>query len=97
MVQLFVRTPLGLAGEGATRKHRIRKKVEPGDPRLNLEERAFTVGERNRLWAGDITCMPTSEGRLYLAAVTGAFSRKVAGWSMSERITEDTVNSFAHF
>lgn len=88
---------LGLAGEGATRKHRIRKKVEPGDPRLNLEERAFTVGERNRLWAGDITCMPTSEGRLYLAAVTGAFSRKVAGWSMSERITEDTVNSFAHF
>ena len=88
---------LGLAGRGATRKHRIRKKVEPGDPRLNLEERAFTVGERNRLWAGDITCMPTSEGRLYLAAVTGAFSRKVAGWSMSERITEDTVNSFAHF
>ena len=78
---------LGLAGKGATRKHRIQKKVEPGDPRLNLVERAFTVGERNRLWAGDITCIPTREGWLYLAAVTGAFSRKVVGWSMSERIT----------
>lgn len=32
--------------------------------------------------------MPAREGWLYLAAVTGAFSRKVVGWSMSERITE---------
>ena len=46
------------------------------------------MGGRNRLWVGDITYMPTREGWLYLAAVTGAFSRKVVGWSMSERITE---------
>ena len=39
----------GLAGRGATRKYRIQKKVEPGDPRLNLVERAFAVGGRNRL------------------------------------------------
>ena len=54
---------------------------------MNLVERAFTVGERNRLWVGDITYMPASEGWLYLAAATYAFSRKVVGWSMSERIT----------
>lgn len=78
----------GLAGKGATRKRRIRKKVEPGGPRSNPAERALTVGGRNRLWAGGIACMPAREGRLYLAAVTGAFSRKVAGRSMSERITE---------
>ena len=77
---------LGPARRGATRKHRIRKKVEPGDPRLNLVERAFAVGGRNGLWAGGIACMPAREGRPYLAAVTGAFPRKVAGWSMSERI-----------
>ena len=46
------------------------------------------MGGRNRLWVGDITYIPTREGRLYLAAVTGAFSRKVVGWSMSEHITE---------
>ena len=84
---LRIMRKLGLAGEGATRKRRIQKKVEPGGPRLNLVERAFTVGERNRLWVGGIACMPAREGWLYLAAVTGAFSRKVAGWSMSERIT----------
>ena len=54
---------------------------------MNLVERAFAVGERNRPWVGGIACMPASEGWLYLAAVTGAFSRKVVGWSMSERIT----------
>ena len=67
---------------------KLKKKVEPGDPRLNLVERAFSVGERNRLRAGGIAYIPTSEGRLYLAAVIDAFSRKVVGWSMSERITE---------
>ena len=60
----------------------------PVDPRLNPEERAFSVGGRNRLWVGDITYIPTREGWLYLAAVIDAFSRKVVGWSMSERITE---------
>mgnify|MGYP002598625953 CR=1 FL=1 len=85
---LRIMQKLGLAGRGATRKHRIQKKVEPGDPRLNLAERAFAVGERNGLWAGDIACMPTREGWLYLAAAIDAFSRKVASWSMSERITE---------
>lgn len=85
---LRIMQKLGLAGKGATRKHRIQKKVEPGDPRLNLVERAFTVGERNRLWVGDITYIPTREGWLYLAAVIDAFSRKVVGWSVSERITE---------
>ena len=77
----------GLAGKGTTRKHHIERKVEPGDPRLNLAERAFTVSGRNRLWAGDVTYIPTREGWLYLAAVTDAFSRKAVGWSMSGRIT----------
>ena len=85
---LRIMQKLGLAGRGATRKHRIQKKVEPGDPRLNPAERAFAVGERNRLRAGGIAYIPTREGRLCLAAATGAFSRKVVGWSMSGRITE---------
>lgn len=88
---------LGLAGKGAAREHRIQRKVEPGDPRLNLVERAFTVGERNRLWAGDITCMPTREGRLYLAAVTDAFSRKAVGRSVSGRVTgKAAIDAIGH-
>lgn len=79
---------LGLVAKGATRKHSSQKRVEPGDLRLNLVERVFAVNERNRLWVGDIAYVPTSEGWLYLAAVIDAFSRKVVGWSMSDRITE---------
>ena len=78
----------GLAGRGATRKRRIQKKAEPGGPRLNLAERAFAAGGRNGLRAGGIACMPAREGRPYLAAATGTFSRKVVGWSMSGRIAE---------
>lgn len=85
---LHIMRRLGLVAKGATRKHSIQKRVEPGDPRLNLVERVFAVNERNRLWVGDITYVPTSEGWLYLAAVIDAFSRKVVGWSMSDRITE---------
>ena len=77
-----------LAGGGATRKRRIQKKAEPGGPRLNLAERAFAAGGRNGLRAGGIACMSAREGRPYLAAVTGAFSREVVGWSMSGRIAE---------
>ena len=84
---LRIMRKLGLAGKGAAREHRIQRKAEPGDPRLGLVECAFTVGGRNRLWVGGITCMPAREGWLYLAAVIDAFSRKVVGWSMSGRVT----------
>lgn len=58
---------LGLVAKGATRKHSIQKRVEPGDLRLSLVERVFAVNERNRLWVGYIAYVPTSEGWLYLA------------------------------
>lgn len=85
---LHIMQKFGLQAKGTTRKHRRQKAVEPGDPRVNLVERVFTVNRRNALWVGDITYIPTGEGWLYLAAVIDAFSRKVVGWSMSERITE---------
>lgn len=85
---LHIMLRLGLVAKGATRKRRKQKAVEPGDPRPDIVERAFSVGEKNRLWMGDITYIPTEEGWLYLACVIDAFSRKVVGWSMSERITE---------
>lgn len=46
------------------------------------------MGGRNRLWVGNITCIPAREGWPCLAAVIDAFSRKVVGWSMPERIIE---------
>lgn len=50
---------LGLQAKGATRRHRRARAVEKGDPHVNLINRAFGVDPRNRLWVGDITCIPT--------------------------------------
>lgn len=85
---LAVMRRLGLQAKGTARKHRRARPVEKGDPRVNLINRVFDVDAGNRLWVGDITHIDTDEGWLYLAAVTGAWHRKVVGWSMSGRITE---------
>jgi len=38
----------------------------------------------NRIWASDITYIPTREGWLYLSVVLDLASRRVVGWSMQE-------------
>ena len=43
------------------------------------------------MWLADITYVWTREGWLYLACVLDAYSRKIVGWSMSERMTKDLV------
>jgi transposase InsO family protein len=40
----------------------------------------------NQLWVADITYIETKEGWLYLAAILDLYSRKIVGWSMSERL-----------
>lgn len=57
----------------------------------NLLERRFDVEAPNRIWAGDITYVWTEEGWLYLAIVIDLFSRQVAGFAMSERMTRQLV------
>jgi putative transposase len=81
----------GLQAKGTTRRYRIQKRIEPGDPRANLVEQVFTVPEPNRLWVGDITYIPTKRGFLFLATVIDTFSRKVVGWSMATTARENLV------
>lgn len=52
----------------------------------NLLARNFSVDAANTVWAGDMTCIPTHEGWLYLAVVLDLFSRRIVGWSMGEAI-----------
>lgn len=53
----------------------------------NLLEQNFYAGVPNQKWVGDITYLWTDEGWLYLAVMIDLYSRKVIGWSMSERMT----------
>jgi putative transposase len=45
----------------------------------------------NQIWVGDITCIETQEGWLYLAGILDLYSRKLVGWAMSERIDTNLV------
>jgi hypothetical protein len=40
---------------------------------------------------GDISCIHTSEGWLFLAVVTSLYSRQVVGWSLREDMTREIV------
>lgn len=59
----------------------------------NLLDRDFTAAGPNQKWLTDITYIPTREGWLYLAAVLDVFSRRIVGWSMSDRIDTELVTS----
>ena len=52
----------------------------------NLLKRQFQVSEANRVWASDLSYIPTAEGWLYLCVVLDLFSRKVVGWAMGTRM-----------
>ena len=58
------------------------------DPTLpvakNLLKREFDVSKRDRVWASDVTYVPTAQGWLFLAVVIDLFSRRVVGWATSD-------------
>jgi transposase InsO family protein len=49
--------------------------------------RQFQVDQPNRVWAGDLTYVWTTEGGLYLAVVLDLYSHIVIGWAMGSRLT----------
>ena len=53
----------------------------------NTLNRQFTVEAPNRVWAGDLTYVWTTEGWLYLAVILDLYSRLVIGWAMGHRLT----------
>lgn len=57
----------------------------------NLLQRRFSVeevGGLDRVWAADITYLPTGEGWLYLAVVLDLGSRRVIGWAMRSTLEQ---------
>jgi putative transposase len=55
----------------------------------NLLKQDFDVKEPNKVWVADITYIATSEGWLYLSSVMDLGSRRIKGWAMSDRITQE--------
>ena len=57
----------------------------------NVLNRRFDGWQPNQAWVADITYIATGEGWLYLACVLDLASRRIVGWSMSERMKADLV------
>jgi len=79
----------GLRGK-CKRRFKVTTKSNPKRVAVqNLLQQNFRTDEPNQKWASDITYVPTREGWLYLAVVLDLFSRKVVGWAMNSRMTDD--------
>lgn len=55
----------------------------------NLLKQDFTAMAANQKWSVDISYIETRRGWLYLAVVIDLYSRKVVGWTVSDRIKKD--------
>ena len=62
------------------------------DNLLNREYQVEVVSGLNRVWAGDITYIPTAQGWLYVAVVLDLKSRMVIGWSMATTLEHTLVS-----
>lgn len=60
-------------------------------PAENLLQQKFVAEAPNRIWTSDITYVWTKEGWLYLTIVLDLFSRKIIGWSVSDRLNATSV------
>lgn len=79
------------------KKHRLmlKKKHRPkgltkADPAAqaseNLIKQDFTASSPNEKWLGDITEIPTAEGKLYVAAILDCFDGTIVGFKMASHM-----------
>ena len=57
----------------------------------NRLKQDFSVTEKNKVWAGDITYIKTSVGWVYLAVVMDLFNREFIGYDIGKKIDTKLV------
>ena len=75
----------GLVGRPTRRRFRsLTRPDKAAPPAPDLVKRDFTASAINVKWCGDLTEVPTDEGKLYLAHVEDLASRRIPGFAFSE-------------
>jgi transposase InsO family protein len=74
----------GLVARPKGRRRGLTRPDRAAPPAPDLLGRDFTAGAINQNWCGDLTKIPTGEGKLYLAAVEDLASRRVVGFAMGD-------------
>jgi transposase InsO family protein len=71
-----------------TKKGRKQQTKSPGPPvHDDLVRREFSAPAPNVVWLTDITEHPTVEGKVYVCSIKDAFSNRVVGYAIDERMT----------
>lgn len=73
------------------RRHGTTRRDPDAVPSDDLVNRQFTVDRADRLWVADITEHSSVEGKVYLAVVIDAWSRRVIGWSIADHLRTELV------
>jgi putative transposase len=81
----------GLSGMIRRRKGTTTIRVPGIATAPDLARRDFAPTAPNRLWVADLTEIATWQGKLYLAVVIDAFSRRCVGWAMAEHMRAELV------
>jgi putative transposase len=55
----------------------------------NLLDRQFETDAPNKVWVADITYIWTREGWLYLAVILDLYGRRVVGWALRRRMSQE--------
>jgi putative transposase len=86
----------GLRGRARRRFHGTTVHDPHALPATNHLARRFTVSAPNRVWAADITGIPTHQGWLHLAVLIDLWSRRVVGWARGPTLETDLVCTARH-
>ena len=79
------------------RRFRVTTQSDPAAiPAPNRVARQFAVEGPNRVWAGDLTAVPTAQGWLYLAVLLDLWSRRVVGWAVRATLETEVVIAAWH-
>ena len=62
-------------------------------PIRDLVKRDFNASAINKKWCGDLTEIPTDEGKLYLATVEDLASRRLAGFAIGSHHDADLARA----
>jgi transposase InsO family protein len=75
----------GLRPRSVKRRRVLTQPAASREAAANVLNQDFSATGPNQKWLVDLTAILTREGWLYLAGVLDVFSRRIVGWSMSDR------------
>src|ERR687896_494432 len=73
----------GLVSRPKKRRKNLTRPDKRAVPFSDLVQRDFTAPAPNVTWVGDMTEIPTDEGKLYLSTAIDLFSRRLLGYATS--------------